>query len=533
MGALVFTALVVLALSTTVQTARYAVYHDELWNHPAAVSLLQGTSWRRGWEVPVFGVPLPLVSGPYQGSLKTFLLTPLLAVFGTSPAALRGIHCAFGLLYLAALYWALRAVLARRPAALVFLLPLADPNLAMFVPTDQGPFLLQNALFALSLGALLRLASGRELRWVLLALGAASLALADKLTGLPLAAVLMLLALILGGGVLLRRRRYLALAALAVALPLLPHAAYFAAAGFSELEENVGRGMSQKPPYLVSLGQTLHALTGHIADGSAMPKSLTGHSPPPHRPLLAPLALALAAGGGAVALWRRGTITAPVGVATLSLALGLLAYAAVPGLTRPWHYFQLQPPLVVAASLGLGALLQQVPTTSKVAIPVRALAALAVAAAAGVGALRTGQLLSFLSSHQGTRIYSPGLYELQRKVFSLAPQRLVCLNYSLCNPLYVLARGRVEVVDLTWAELSETTEGYVRHLLSLPGTVLVYRQVSGARGPAQASYFDWLNRTSDWLLPRLEGAGGPRREQVHSDGRVEFGLLRAPSTPTP
>lgn len=515
---------VVLGVCAAVQTAGYAVYHDELWNHPAAVSLLAGKSWREGYEVKVFGLPLPVVSGPYQGSLKTYLLAPWLAVLGTSPAALRGIHCALGLGYLCALYWALRTVLSRRAAALVFLLPLVDPNLTMSVPTDQGPFLLQNTLLAISLGASLRLAQRRELRWVLLALGSASLALADKLTGLPMAAALFALGMGLGVGVLGRQLKRWVLAGVVAIAPLLPHAAYFAVTGLTELEANVGAGMGGRNPYPTRLRQTVTEFSGDLAGGAVISRSLAGEQPPPHRPLLTPLALALAGLGGMAALLRRPR-AAEAGLASLCLALGVVVYAAVPGLTRPWHYLQLHPPLVVAAIAGFAALTRLPSPGRRWSQARRGAAALLLVAAAAWEAQRTLELLRFLAERQGAHMYSPGLYALHREVAGRRPQRLVCLNYSLCNPLYVLLAGRVEVVDLTWAELSTGTEEYVRNLLSVPGTVMVYRQVAAAAGPRQQEYFDWLNRTSDWLLPRLEHDQALRRAAVTSSGDVEFGLV--------
>lgn len=517
----------VLAASTAVQVSGYALYHDELWNHPAAVSLLAGKSWRKGYEVKVFGQPLPVVSGPYQGSLKTYLLAPLLAVFGTSPAVLRGIHCTLGLLYLAALFWAMRVVVSRRAATGVFLLPLADPNLTMFVPTDHGPFLLQNALLAVATGAALRLAGQPQLRWVLLALGSTSLALADKLTGVPVVAVLGIATLTLGARVLGRRPGRWALAALVAVLPLLPHGAYFTATGPGELEANVGSGMAHPPPYLRRLAALGRKFTSYIAEGSAMPRSFTAHPTPPHRPALVWVALALALAGGAAAVGGRREFRA-AGLATLCLLGGMAATAAVPGLNRPWHLLQLHPLLVVAAFAGCAALTRLASPHRRWATALRGAAALLLVAAAGWEALRTWELLRFLAGRQGAHMYSPGLYALHREVAERRPRRLICLNYSLCNPLYVLLAGRVEVVDLTWAELSKGTEEYVRNLLSVPGTVMVYRQVVGATGPRQQGYFDWLNRTSDWLLPRLEG-DGYRRLVVADAAGVQFGLVHRPA----
>lgn len=197
--------------------------------------------------------------------------------------------------------------------------------------------------------------------------------------------------------------------------------------------------------------------------------------------------------------------------------------AAVPGLNRPRHLLQLHPPLVIAAFAGCAALLRLASRGRRWSQARRGAAALLLAAVAWE-TQRTVELLRFLAERQGAHIYSPGLYAVHREVAARQPQRLICLNYSVCNPLYVLLAGRVEVVDLTWAELSEGTEEYARHLLPSPGSVMVYRQVTGAAGPRQQVYFDGLNRTSDWLLPRLE-SNGYRRSVVADPAGVEFGLV--------
>ena len=518
------------AASAAIQTTGYALWHDELWNHPAAVSLLRGKSWQPAWEVSILGLPLPLVSGPYQGSIKTFALVPFLAALGTSPGVLRGVHCAFGMLYLAALYWALRGVLSRRAAAWVFLLPLADPNLTMFVPSDMGPFLLQNTFLAVALGALLRLEQYPRRRWLLLALGGASMALADKLTSAPVVAVVVILALARGVRTLGWSAPRWGLAAAVACLPMLPHAAYFARAGFAELEANVGGGLAQRSPYTDRLRNRFREFNGFIAAGSHIPQALTSEPVPRHRPLLVPLGLLLGVLGGlaASARPREGRAT---GVSALALPLSFAAFAAVPGLERPWHYLVLHPPLVISAFLGFACLAELARGRRGLAPALPAALTLLVAGAGAVGMARSMELLSFVAARRGAHMYSPGLYHLHQELASLAPQRLVCLNYSLCNPLYVLTSGRVEVIDLTWAEPGEGTVSYARSLSATPGTVMVYRSVSGAAGPTQASYFDWLNRTSDYLLPRLADDPELTRRIVYWDQRAEFGVLSA--TPLP
>lgn len=270
---------------------------------------------------------------------------------------------------------------------------------------------------------------------------------------------------------------------------------------------------------------------------SSPPRGLPANPAPPSprpydRPLLAAavlvaaavLAASTAVQTSAYAIYHDELWNHP---AAVSLLLAVAGMAAVPGLNRPWHYLMLHPFLVVAAFFGFSALTGWLGERGRIAKGAVIALAVAVALAAAREGARTVELLSFLRRHRGAHMYSPGLYELHRYLQRLAPQRLICLKYSLCNPLSVLAGGRVERVDLTWTELSDATEQFVRYLLSLPGTVVVYRQVSGAAGPAQAAHFAFSNRTSDWLLPRLLDAGGLARSVVYQQAGVEFGVVLA------
>ena len=90
-------ALGALLYASVIETQNIAVTHDELWDYYPAVGMLNAESLVPQQEVMIFGFPLPLVTGPYQGALKTWLIVPVLKLFGTSPAVLRGINVLLGL----------------------------------------------------------------------------------------------------------------------------------------------------------------------------------------------------------------------------------------------------------------------------------------------------------------------------------------------------------------------------------------------------------------------------------------------------
>lgn len=515
-----------LACSCFIQTTRYAVYHDELWNHPAALSLLHGKSWRPAWEVSFFGFPLPLVSGPYQGSLKTFLVVPFLAIFGTSPGVLRGIHCLFGICYLVGLLWALRATAAKRIAPLVLLLPLVDPNFTMFVPTDQGPFLIQNLLLGIAFGCFLRFEQSRSKVWFLAGLAASSLALADKLTGFPVILPLYLLFFWNGLSLSAGRPKELFLASLATTFPLLPHLAYFARQGVGELKGNIGAAVVQASSvsYLERLQTAAAELLRHLGSGSHMPSALAGKAPPDHYPFLPLFGAIMILVGVVMAFLRHQLNDRQILFAALWFVLGLLSFAAVPGLNRPWHYLALHPSFVIASFLSAQKVFTHLRERKNSRLYFFGLLGLFVLAS-GYNARRTYDLLGFLRARSGVYIASPGLYTLFDSLKALKVRRIVCLNYSLCNPLYVLFGGKVEVVDLTWAKLSEQTESHFETLLSQPGTVGVYRTIRYPVHPWEQTKVDWLNGVGSWLLQRLAAHPEIRRVIVFHDGHADFGLV--------
>ena len=119
------------------------LFQDGLWDFFPAIGMLKAHSIFGPQEIKIFGYPLPLVSGPYSGALKIWILAPLLALLGTSPQIILALNVLFGLIYLLALYWALLPVIDKTWASLVFLLPLIDANYLLTVPLDDGIFIFQ------------------------------------------------------------------------------------------------------------------------------------------------------------------------------------------------------------------------------------------------------------------------------------------------------------------------------------------------------------------------------------------------------
>lgn len=449
------------------QTRNFSVYHDELWNYPQAVAFLNRASWRPSYDFQFLGEALPLLSGPYQGALKTYLLVPWLAVFGTSPWSLRGVNLLLCGVLLLTLRWALIPLVGTRWSRMALAATWFVPAMFAYGPTDQGPFLLASILAAGATGSLLRWGETAQQRWLALGVLSASLMVYDKLTALPVALAIVV------PGLFLRpfRETWSRLVSwpvvLAALVPLVPWVLFFARHGFDEtLAYASGPGeplRSRLTHWPLWLSQSL-ASTHMVA------------LPPGTPPLSLWLPYAALAGGGLVLVsgwlrltsrtpqWRQATLSA------LSLGLAWVGFALVPGLYRPWHFFPLVPLLITALAAAV--------PVSVNALASRALRILPLAVLATVlthDLLQAQRALWRLKEPEGSAITSPALYQLRDALYEQRASRLVCLNYSLCNPLYVLLGGKVELWDLTWWEENPNTWKTLIELLGKPGSVAVWR----------------------------------------------------------
>ncbi|MBW2420298.1 MAG: glycosyltransferase family 39 protein, partial [Deltaproteobacteria bacterium] len=91
-------------------------------------------------EVTLAGRPFPLRNAAYMGSLKSQLLIPSLALFGSSTRVLRLTTLATGLLALLfSMLWA-RQLLGTPAALLTGLLMATDPGFLLFSRYEWGPY---------------------------------------------------------------------------------------------------------------------------------------------------------------------------------------------------------------------------------------------------------------------------------------------------------------------------------------------------------------------------------------------------------
>lgn len=474
--------------------------HDELWDYPAAVAALKGDSIQAQQEIVIFGYRLPLVSGPYQGAIKSWLLMPMLALAGVSPLVLRGINCVLALLYILSLYWALRALWPRQKARWLILLPFFDPTFLLFSPMDYGPFLIQTIFIALSLGFILRALNDERnaIPNMIKALFCASVVLAAKLTSLPFQISLCFVVLAFPRRVLRRlfSLQVLGLITLAVVVPLLPNMVYFFRQGFADALVMTQVDPTNILPYPWRVWQNIKAfffdfLVGQRFLFSFIPRA----SIPQFWPigpiigillfLLSPLLFFLCRGQKQQ---LRGQM-----FLVLFFLLFFLIFSLFSGLTRPWHYFVLHPVFILMSS-SMALLLV---SSQRLVIAKFFCIALVLLLPLASGVNILFKSLSVISRDQGTVLTTPELSVLQEKLGELNARKVICVSYSMCYPLYVLSGGELKVIDGAFWTLTPPDKIYVEQELAEPQTVLIYRTEAAQTG--KETYIDWLNRGAKWI----------------------------------
>jgi hypothetical protein len=517
------------------------LFHDELWDFIPAVGMIRAESMNPNQEVRIAGYPFPIVSGPYQGALKTWTLAPLLMAFGTSPRFILSLNVLYGMIYLGALYWALIPLIGRRAACLVFAAPFFDTNFLLTAPMDTGPSIFQYIFISLAAGSLFRYMANSQLRyygWTWLFSGCL---LAQKLTAIPIVVSLIAFAVILAfgrframsasGKAVQAIRSYLIIPAVLFMLPLLPHLAYFFKTGFGDL-----RAMTvtdRHPSYFASLGKNLSFVSG-MFDGVDWYRRMThdtGSAAAATPPVPAIFGVASAACSLMLGLFA-GVNRKFLGYSAVCIGLcgaSFLLFPVFEGLDRPWHFYVLTPLFICSVAVTTVHCFSVVAARwSGFVVLIRAAAAIGLAAGVLLGASHGIGILNRFEARKGVCMTSPAIYEAYRAVEASGVREIHALNYSLAYPLYLLAKGSVRVEDLAWTRL---TGGKIDELFKKieadPGAAIVYRFCGYKE--VEGDWIRWLNREPEIFdfIRKLESEKD--RVQVarcRDERQTEFVLIR-------
>ncbi len=526
--------------ATEVYNKNTGLTHDALWDFAPAVALFKATPRVEIQEFKVFHYPIPLVSGPYSGALKIWILAPLLTLFGTSPRSDLILNVVFGFAYLIALYWALLPPLGRRWASLVFLLPLFDANYMLTVPLDNGIFLTQYIFISLTIGALLRFLSNPLLKYFWMAWFFSGCLLAQKLTAIPIVISFVVMLCILSSRCFLQTvrtesmkraaTRFLLIPAVLFLIPMIPQLCYFAKAGFERLFETTSEGRWH--PYFRGLSDCLTFFTSMFDGADWYYRVTLDRMPNPQSTSV----LSIAGFGAIAASFLIHIVTSGKNayyrhllVCTCVWVGSFLLYPAFRGLDRPWHYYVLAPTFFCCVMLSLAHVVGALANKSRqYSTVVFAVFGIFMACGCAAGAIRGVHILRRLEQAKGACVNSPALNETFAAIQASQIRVLYAVNYSLANPVYVFSKGSVRTKDLAWTDLTgnkiaELLEGVEKN----PGAAIVYRFCEDKS--LESRWIEWLNREPQIfdLMKRVELEGDKLSTARHRDKRhTEFVLIR-------
>jgi len=517
------------------------LYQDGLWDFFPAVGMLKAHSISGPQEIKIFRYPLPLVSGPYSGALKIWILAPLLALLGTSPQTVVALNVLFGLIYLLALYWALLAVVDKTWASLVFLLPFIDANYLITVPLDDGIFVFQYIFISLAIGALFRYLVNSQLKYYWMAWFFSGCLLAQKLTSIP---IVMSFAIIIA--ILSCRQFFQAAAALGIKravtrfvafptalflVPLVPHLIYFHKTGLNDLFAMTADG--RRAPYFSALSYSV-SFFSRMFDGSDWYRRIIldtafDFALPPYWAMagiaVISCSLLLYFISNDNKKYRRYT-TVCIGLCICSFLL----YPAFRGLDRPWHFYVLAPTFicccVIAAANCASQCLIAFKRYGRIAVflfSIVFLSGVALSASHGI------RMLNAVEAHKGACLTSPAVNDIYKEIAASNVKTVYAINYSLAYSFYVFSKGSVSVEDVAWTDLTrEKIEELFQRIKMDPKAGIAYRYCGNKDW--DPNWILWLNREPQIfdLMRQLQLEGSALNVVRRGDSRqTEFSLITA------
>jgi hypothetical protein len=498
--------LLFLLYAASVLSRSIGLFKDELWDFTPAVQMLHGDYVIATQQMWILGIPVHLVTGPYMGALKSWVLAPLLMLLGTTPSLLLTLNVAFSILHLAALYWALIPAVGKKWACLVFAAPLMDTNFLLTAPMDAGPNLFQYLFLNLALGATLRYLAGSQPRHYWLAGFFSGCVLAQKLTSAPLVLGFAVILLLLAARDFRTRMRthgagsalviFLAIPAAAFLIPLIPHLTYLFRSGLGDLFSMQATG--PRPPFLTVLGDNFSYFRA-MFDGIDWYRRIALDSRPMATPfpiwstlglVLMAFALALAFRNG-----KKGKHFASICIG-LFIA-GFLLFPFFKELNRPWHLYALTPIFTAAWVAAFVQIFDRFASRSgRWRLGAHTAGFILLAACVAPGIIHGLGMLRRIDAYKGMSITSPAIYDVYQAMQRQNLQEIHAVNYSLDTPIYVLSKGSIRVEDLTWTELTAAKiEELLGKIQANPQSGILYRYCGSREWDPE--WMKWLNRETE------------------------------------
>ena len=520
---LIFSSFLVLFYSSIILNISRSYTNDELFDYTPAVALMNNELIFPSQGVVVFGLKVPLVDGPYQGALKTWITTPLIYLFGTSYYSLRTINVVIAILYLFAFYWALRGLLKKKYAMLVFLIPFLDSNFLLTAPLDYGSFLFQTISIVLGFGCIFRLVILKNIRYFWLFSLLIGCLLAKQLTSIPIVLSMPIFTFLFASPIFCKFLKdngrisftinILLIPFLFFLLPLIPHSIYFCISdGFSSFLEitrstNNAAFFNKIISNIVNLSQFSNGNFIYSVYGLYFISFLVFIISYKHRSNLKTFFL---------------------GFLIFSI-FSLLVYSSFNSNTRPWHYQVLYPFSWCLAFISF-AYINDFLLKGKVIYRIL-LCLLYIVLGAGLilSSLHSFYLLGTIERNKGEGMDSLLLNDFSSLLNKHNFTKMYSVNYSLGWPLYTMSEGEIKlVVDLAFSEIDDNKiEGIIADLLSNNESCLVYRHCAYAYGYPNWKKFLNKELVVCKIIEAINMNGNRLKVDTISNNNVKFVLVYA------
>jgi hypothetical protein len=425
-----------------------------------------------GWNITssIHGVPVMIF--PYTSALKSWLYTPVFALFGTSPSSIRLPVIFLTDAGLALLYPALRNLI-NWPVALATVIVLSFENSVFWLTrNDVGPTAIEFFLKCAALYFASRYLLTPRLRWLTLMVAVHALGLFNKLNFIWIVNA----AVAVSAWLIWYQRRLLSAHIMQLAVWVCSIVFLYALFGWYYVTQHIARLSPVVHGNLLAFTwpQFEVGMRG-IISGTWFYSYALGIIGP--RDAVVWIVLALFVTGAAASLLggrTRCLAVAALAAVTLMIVMQILLTSAA---TAGWHYIDIYPFAVAVAAYGayaLGALFRR-----------EAGAVVALGAASAAMVIYSGVLLGSYEQDLPKAESNPGwtsaIYRLSSYVDRSGAQ-VYTADWGIANPLFALHTGHfVHELDFALANPSSSSRSALgRWLESIPGRKLFIAHAAGA-----------------------------------------------------
>lgn len=382
---------------------------------------------------------VPLMVFPYIGALKSWLYTPIFAIFGESPASIRDPMVILTTAGLLLLFVAVDRLVNRPVALLTLALMAFESSVFWLTRNDVGPSAIDFTLRGAVLLCIALMVRAWSLRTVLALLTVLALGIFNKLDFVWTANDVVLCSIVVG----IKWRRELRHHRRVLLTWISGLAVIYAVFGWYYISQHIAAAAD---PYQTLLGQPWYVFW------NGMKQTLSGvwfynyvFGPLPTRDAVVWLLLALFASGWVASLLRPYRSMA-INLLALSTAVTWLQILATPQATAGWHYVYAFPTVLIVAAYG-------VYVAFALLLRRRVLIGAGVAAAAALGllyeGLLTGRYFTSLQRPPTNVGWTPQVYALS-SYLERHPGTIFAADWGINNPLFALHPERSRYFEMAF-----------------------------------------------------------------------------------